>query len=420
MRKLMTTVCIMVIATGMIFAGGTGESKSSTTETVTLRWLMQVASAEEARQWRELAAGVTERYPDILVELSTTDWNGYWTKLPSELAGGNPPDILYMQSMRAKDYLEAGFLPLSQYVADDPDINIADFYSGILEGLSIGEELYCLPYDFGPYVMFYNQDLFDLYGLPYPDTIETAEDFEELCSQFAGHDTYGTVVPTVMDKLYTYFLGSGASLFAADGTVKVNDSRIIETIEYLQGLIDQGYAPRISDTGNNNWDREQFYAGNVATYLDGPWNLTNIKEKSSFAVGVTMVPPGNLYRRSQVAGSGFGISKDTDYPGEAYLAIKELTSKNSLSKLAGWGRALPARSSVRDVYYELHADVNGLHDAVEKSITTDIGVPFITPMKWQQVTNTISQNLEAIFIGNVSARKGLDNAQEIIDGILGQ
>lgn len=411
---------IALITATVVFAGGAQETSSPASDEVTLRWLMQAASAEEARQWRELAAGVTEKYPNIHVELNTTDWNGYWAKLPSELAGGSPPDILYMQSLRAKDYLKAGFLPLTSFLEDDTDIDIDDFYTGILEGLSLEGELYCLPYDFGPYIMFYNKDLFDKYDIPYPDNIATAADFESLCGEFAEKGSFGTVVMAQIDKLYSLILGAGVDMFDDAGNVKINDPRIIATIEYLEGFIRKGFAPEQSDTGNTNWDREQFYAGNIAMYIDGPWNLTNIKEKSSFEVGAAMLPPGSKFRRSQVAGSGFGISKDTKHPREAYLAVKELTSKEALGKLARWGRALPSRASVRDTYYDLHEDVPGLKNAVETSISTEVGVPYITPIKWQEVSNTINQNLEAIFIGGVSARDGLNHAQQIIDGILEQ
>lgn len=425
MKKILLVFAMVLALSNGAFAGGTQEKGGAVPagedSTVTLRWLMQVASAEEARQWRALADSVTEIYPNIKIDMSTTDWNGYWTKLPTELAGGNPPDILYMQSLRAKDYLEAGFLPIDSFTEKDSEIELDDFYSGILEGLSLNGKLYCLPYDFGPYITYYNKDLFDKYGIEYPDTIVTLADFENLCKQFASAGAYGTVVPPSIDTMYLFFLGSGVDLFDdVTGKVKVNDPRIIEVLRYLSDLIKKGYAPRQTDTGNANWAREQFYAGSVAMYFDGPWNLTNIKDKTSFSVAAAMVPPGTLYRKSHVAGSGFGISKVTEHPEEAYKAIKVITGKEALQKLAEWGRALPARASVRDAYYTIHADVHGLKDTIEDSLNMEIGVPMITPQKWQEVNNTINQNMEGFFLGGMDVQERMDNAQKIIDRILGQ
>ena len=78
---------------------------------------------------------------------------------------------------------------LNEYLKDiekDEDINIDDFYSGILDSFIFDDQVYALPYDFGPYIMYYNKDLFDKYGVEYPDENTTWEEFKDKCKQLQG------------------------------------------------------------------------------------------------------------------------------------------------------------------------------------------------------------------------------------------
>jgi ABC-type glycerol-3-phosphate transport system substrate-binding protein len=421
MKRLVLVIVLSfaVFATG--FAQGQKASPAENGENVvTVRWLMQVTSAEEKRQWQELADDVNKVYPDIKVELNTTDWNGYWTKLPTEFAGGDPSDILYMQSMKAKDYLEDGFLPISDFVASDPDIEIDDFQEGMLDAFSMDGQLYCLPYDFGPGVLFYNIDLFDQCGLAYPDTWETWEDFIDACKVMKEKGVAATAISPLFGHVYTFIMGNGAYLLDENEEVKVNTPECIEAIESLDQLIEEGYTPMQSDTGNVTWDWEQFYGGNVATMSGGVWLLTNVKTKSTFEYGIAMAIPGMKSQKTFMAGSGFGISKGSKHPEEAYKALKVITSKASEKKLAEWGRALPARASVRDTYYEQNSELEGLKEIVEASLAPEIGIPEITPQKWPQVEAVINQHLESVFLGSTTAADALNTAQKEIDRILGQ
>ena len=37
-----------------------------------------------------------EKYPDIDLVIDYSDWDGYWTKLSAQVAGGQTPDIMQM------------------------------------------------------------------------------------------------------------------------------------------------------------------------------------------------------------------------------------------------------------------------------------------------------------------------------------
>lgn len=108
------------------------DDTASGDEAVELHWLNKCESDVEAQIWQQVADLVHEKYPNITVTVENTDWTSYWTKLPVELASGNAPDLIYMHFSRASDYTNS-MLPISDYIEKDEDINIDDFYSGILD-----------------------------------------------------------------------------------------------------------------------------------------------------------------------------------------------------------------------------------------------------------------------------------------------
>ena len=115
------------------------EDTTSGDETVELHWLNKCESDVEAQIWQQVADLVHEKYPNITVTIENTDWTSYWTKLPVELASGNAPDLIYMHFSRASDYTNS-MLSISDYIEKDEDINIDDFYSGILDSFIFDDQ----------------------------------------------------------------------------------------------------------------------------------------------------------------------------------------------------------------------------------------------------------------------------------------
>src|SRR5262249_60072299 len=87
--------------------------------------------------------------------------------------------------------------------------------------------------------------------------------------------------------------------------------------------------PPISEPGNAQWDREQFYAGRAAMYVDGPWNFVNVRSKLKDDWDITLLPRGRAGSITWVAGSGFGISATCNQRQEAYHDPRFINSTGS-------------------------------------------------------------------------------------------
>ena len=83
----------------------------------------------------------------------------YWTKLPALAVGHKLPDIVSLQSLRSPGFADL-MVPLDERIkADKFDIDAFD--PSIVKGLSRNGKQFALPYDFGPWVIYYNRDMFE-------------------------------------------------------------------------------------------------------------------------------------------------------------------------------------------------------------------------------------------------------------------
>lgn len=419
-KKLTSILLVAAMAISLFACGKKGSDEESAEGKdgdgkVTLRWLNKCESDNEAKIWQQLADNVTKEYPDITVEIQNTDWTSYWTKLPVELASGNAPDLVYMHFSRASDYKDS-LLPLKSYLDKDDKVNVEDMYKGILDCFTFDDEIYALPYDFGPYLMYYNKDLFDKHGVKYPDENTTWDEWKEMCKQLSSDGDYGTVFASSCDYYMPQVLSLGGEIINEKGEFDITKPATIDALQQVADLINvDKYAPQITDTANTVWNWEQFEAGNIGTLIDGPWTVTNVINYCNFNVGYTTVPAAEKHVTT-INGSGLAISKDSKHPEEAYKALASLTGEEAQKILAENGRALPSRASVRDYYYESMKEQEGLEDAIKESI--EIGVPYYVTPNFSEVSTILNSGMDAVFAGEAKAKDAVTDIQAQVDGVL--
>ena len=399
---------LTLFVTGLAFSGGQAEETTADDEVV-LTWSMWAATDTEEEQWQELADDVNREHPNIRVELETTGWSAYWTRLTTQLASRTQPDIIAMQSLRALGFYSlGGFQPLTPFIENDPDIDMDDFDDGMIEALSHEGEVLGLPYDAGPLIMFYNVELFEEHGIDPPGADTTWSDFVEIAAELTDGDSYGYATTAVLDKMLPFIASAGGNYWDVDaGRYDLTHPGVEEGLQYVTDLMNEHEVIRpIDEPGNPNFSREQFYTGTIGMIIEGPWQATNIRANADFEVGMAPIPAGPEGRRTPVAGSGFAMSADTEHPEEAYLAIRTITSSESLSKLAEWGRGFPARDSAVDAYYEGQDEIRGL-EWIEGSLENSFAQ--LGPPEYQEFQNIFNEELEALLFGQTTdARQVLE------------
>ena len=155
-------------------------------------------------------------------------------------AGGTPPDVFYVDAGRFADYASVGALePYGDKIAN-PD----DFYESLRTTFTYDGKLYCAPKDFSTLALQINTDLWAKAGLTDADVPTTWDQLTAVVPEAqggegpaAGHRRH----PRPDRRVH----GAGRRLDRQRGRQaghRRHRRRTSQALEYVQGLLKQGYA----------------------------------------------------------------------------------------------------------------------------------------------------------------------------------
>jgi multiple sugar transport system substrate-binding protein len=402
MKRIIGTLCLAALLCG----------RTAAAEQVHLTWFMWSGTEPEVVAWKHVAELVTQKYPDITVEFQTTSFPDYWTKLPALAAGHKLPDIVSLQSLRSPGFADL-MVPLDDRIrADKFDIDAFD--PSIVKGLSRNGKQFALPYDFGPWVLYYNRDMFEKAGLPLPQPDWTEADFLRDAKALTKDGAFGFAV-SEPDALMVFARSKGAQYLDAKGQLDLNNAGMKNAFAQYVALVSKDkVAPLLPASGvqSSSVANGRFTSGNVAMYVDGPWQVLNIRKKANFTVGMAPVPVREAGSISLSAGSGFGISTTSAHKDEAWKAIQVMTGPEAEQYLAEAGRAFAARKDFQKYWYDVAAaGVIGAHEALPAALKT--AEPYVTTPNWAVVASLFEQYAPLAFGGTEEPGKVLDTIQSL-------
>lgn len=124
--------------------------------------------------------------PNVKIQVSFEAWNDYFVKLPTVLAGGSIPDTIHLHGSIAQEYgLKGAVKNLFDYMKQD-NVNKDDFFPFLIQQMAdykTQSKLWALPKDSAVYAIYYNKDMFDKAGLPYPKQEWTFDDFRKIAKE---------------------------------------------------------------------------------------------------------------------------------------------------------------------------------------------------------------------------------------------
>jgi len=376
---------------------------------VNLTWQMWGTDEADIAAWRHLAEMVTEVHPEITVTLQTTPWSDYWTKLPVLAASGQLADIVAMQSLRMPNFYSI-LEPLNARIeADGFDIDAFD--GSIVGGMSANGEIYGLPYDVGPWMIFYNKDMFAAAGVAEPQPGWTWDDYVETARALTADGNYGAGVTPQNFSLIASALGAK---YMTDGRLDLTNPDAVAAAAAMIDLVaTEKVAPVVaSGSDPGTFVAGRFDAGNLGMYIDGPWAMIGKIDTVDFQIGLAPLPRGEGELAAATAGSGFGIATSSANKDAAWKAIQVLTSPEALDYLASLGRALPARTAQQGTWYDVAAkDVAGAREALEYSL--EHSATYEITDNWNAVENLFNQYFPQAFAGSASAEQTMQTIQSL-------
>ncbi|MFL6516478.1 MAG: ABC transporter substrate-binding protein, partial [Bacillus sp. (in: firmicutes)] len=141
--------------------------KTKISEQIELTFWRNGGNVAENKAYEELVASFEKANPNILVNMKSIPYSDYEIRLRTELAAGNPPDILTIDSPTLALYANTGSL-----LSIDPFMRregkIEDIPAATLKGLSYKGQIYLAPIVESSIALYYNRHLLKAAGIPYP------------------------------------------------------------------------------------------------------------------------------------------------------------------------------------------------------------------------------------------------------------
>ncbi len=257
--KLKRRLTALLIFLALISACGTAATNSgspaqpaaapATGEQVTLSlWIFE---GEEAFL-PMLQEAFQAKYPNVTLEITQIPEDQYVTKIDTALAANDPPDIGFVYGGQQR-WLKAGkFLPLDDMLSAQ-NIKLSDYNANAMSlYCDYDGKTYCIGSYTGAVLLFYNKDMFDAAGLPYPSATEpmTVDQYAELIRKLVKPSDDINQRVWGGSAHSTYWYADWANNFSPDGKQAqgfLNDQATVHTYDVMAQLVRDGVAPSSSD-----------------------------------------------------------------------------------------------------------------------------------------------------------------------------
>ncbi len=344
--SLIMVAALLLTACGAKGGGQTGGK----TEITYMEW----GDPAELDVWKAIVADFEAANPTIQVNVEVSDWDSYWTKVKTLLAANTPPDVFAMDAPLYLDYQSRGsLLNLQPYIDKNPGM-LDGLFANTLTAYQTPEGYFGLPRDFQTIVVFYNKDMFDKAGLPYPQNSWTYDDLRATAKTLTKDtngdgkiDQFGYVIdpwdfePGMSEIIWAY----GGDLINSDHTqTLIGEPNARKAFQILYDMMRvDGSIPDPNTSGQYGGDL--FLSGNAAMMAMGHWAVPSYST-APFKWDVVEMPAGPAGQATSVNSAGFVVGKGSKHPAEAFAFIKFVLSEAGQKRLAEMGFACPVLKSV--------------------------------------------------------------------------
>ena len=291
--------------------------------------------------------------PKITVKVTVSDWDTYWDKLQTGIAGGDAPDVFAMDGPLFPDYQSRGVLLDLKPMIDRDGYDLGQLADQAVADFTTPTGQFGLPRDLNVIALFYNKAMFDAAGVAYPDAtwdwaklVEVAHKLTLDTNKDGKPDQWGFYTETSdMENYWSSLVWqNGGDILAPDrkSTVLGTD-QAAAAIQFLQDLIwkekvmpDPALFAEVGDA---------FEQGKAAMEANGSW-LVATHQAAGIDLGIAPLPRGSAGQATSINPTGAVVYAKSKNPEAAWTFVKYLASPAAQTKLMELRASLPANKAV--------------------------------------------------------------------------
>jgi len=290
--------------------------------------------------------------PKITVKVTVSDWEPYWDKLQTSIAGGDAPDVFAMDGPLFPDYQTRDvLLDLKPYI-DRDGYDLGQLADQAVADFTTPDGQFGLPRDLNVVALYYNKKMFDAAGIPYPDDTWDWAKLTEVAKQLTLKGADGKTKQwgfytesTDMENYWSELVWqNGGDIVSPDHkTSLVASDQAAGGIQFLQDLIWKDKV--MPDAAITDALGDAFEQGQAAMEANGSW-LVATHQAAGLDFGIAPLPKGPAGRATSINPTGAVVYKGSKSPDAAWAFVKYLASPAAQTKLMELKASLPANKAV--------------------------------------------------------------------------
>lgn len=369
-KKFLPVLIICVL----VFSGCSQKDNRTTLEFAS--W----GSKSEVDILKPILANYEKENPDIKIDFMHIPQN-YFQKIHLLFASNTAPDVIFINNLYLPIYANAGLLEELQ-----PS---GEYFPQALDALSWKGKLYAIPRDVSNLVVYYNKDLFDQKGVPYPKADWTFDDFLKTAQKMTDKTTFGVSFEEEPLFYLPYLMSNGGG-FLPEELVKTESQKSLDFYADLRNKYH--VAPKKSESASATMG-QMFLQEKLAMYVSGRWVVPKFREDATFDWDIAPFPKGDVGSVVPLDASGWTIAKSSKHKAEAKKFVEYLASKENSEKFATSGLIVPARTdsanSIIDGQKPLNSKV--FLEVIKTSKPTPVTV------NYREITDKLKKDMEKRF-----------------------
>jgi multiple sugar transport system substrate-binding protein len=360
--------------------------------------------------------------PNVKIIREPSSWNDYWTKLSTQAAGGNLPDIFGLQLLLyGNEYFSKNVIePLDSYVKDGT-ISTEGWDKAVIDAGKYKDNLYALAKGVTIESMIYNSSKLKDLGIDPPKSGITYEEFADYTKKIQAKLPKGEYAisgdPTSIEHgVEMWARQKGGSFLSADGkSLGFTEADLKSYWTYWDDLRKAGVIPsgQVSAEQSTTPDQSNFFATGKAVFIERPFNQAKVFAKylSENELDIMRYPTmdnGKNKGGEQLQVPAIVMSKKSQVKEEAAKLINYFVNDLEATKTYKAENGIPGTQPVRDNLETVLDPLDVKAIKVMEEVQKDIPTTTIRPQGSVEVLSIYKRYAQNVAFGKMSIDKAVE------------